>query len=152
MARSVTLDMTQGSLGRQIIGFSLPLMFTNLLQMLFSMVDLAVVGRFSSSAAMGSVGSTTTLIFLFTGFLMGLGSGVNVLVATHFGARSEKKRARVRSHVVSCLPDRGLFDAGVGPYLCPPAARASEHAQRSDRRRGAVPSHLLPWHARRRAL
>ena len=68
MARSATLDMTQGSLGRQIIGFSLPLMFTNLLQMLFSMVDLAVVGRFSSSAAMGSVGSTTTLIFLFTGF------------------------------------------------------------------------------------
>ena len=66
MARSATLDMTQGSLGRQIIGFSLPLMFTNLLQMLFSMVDLAVVGRFSSSAAMGSVGSTTTLIFLFT--------------------------------------------------------------------------------------
>ena len=56
MARSTTLDMTQGSLGRQIIGFSLPLMFTNLLQMLFSMVDLAVVGRFSSSAAMGSVG------------------------------------------------------------------------------------------------
>ena len=57
MARSATLDMTQGSLGRQIIGFSLPLMFTNLLQMLFSMVDLAVVGRFSSSAAMGSGGS-----------------------------------------------------------------------------------------------
>lgn len=54
MARSATLDMTQGSLSRQIIGFSLPLMFTNLLQMLFSMVDLAVVGRFSSSAAMGS--------------------------------------------------------------------------------------------------
>lgn len=52
MARSATLDMTQGSLSRQIIGFSLPLMFTNLLQMLFSMVDLAVVGRFSSSAAM----------------------------------------------------------------------------------------------------
>ena len=96
MARSATLDMTQGSLSRQIIGFSLPLMFTNLLQMLFSMVDLAVVGRFSSSAAMGSVGSTTTLIFLFTGFLMGLGSGVNVLVATHFGARGA-----VPSHLLS---------------------------------------------------
>lgn len=90
MARSATLDMTQGSLSRQIIGFSLPLMFTNLLQMLFSMVDLAVVGRFSSSAAMGSVGSTTTLIFLFTGFLMGLGSGVNVLVATHLAHAARK--------------------------------------------------------------
>ena len=104
MARSATLDMTQGSLGRQIISFSLPLMFTNLLQMLFSMVDLAVVGRFSSSAAMGSVGSTTTLIFLFTGFLMGLGSGVNVLVATHFGARSEKNvRESVHTSFLVCL-------------------------------------------------
>ena len=104
MARSATLDMTQGSLSRQIIGFSLPLMFTNLLQMLFSMVDLAVVGRFSSSAAMGSVGSTTTLIFLFTGFLMGLGSGVNVLVATHFGARSEKNmRESVHTSFLVCL-------------------------------------------------
>ena len=64
MARSTTLNMTEGRLGRQIITFSLPLMFTNLLQMLFSMVDLAVVGRFSSSAAMGSVGSTTTLLSL----------------------------------------------------------------------------------------
>ena len=146
MARSATLDMTQGSLGRQIIGFSLPLMFTNLLQMLFSMVDLAVVGRFSSSAAMGSVGSTTTLIFLFTGFLMGLGSGVNVLVATHFGARSEKNvRESVHTSFLVCLIAGFLM-------LCPPAARASEHARRSDRRRGAVPSHLLPWHARRRAL
>ena len=104
MARSTTLNMTEGRLSRQIITFSLPLMFTNLLQMLFSMVDLAVVGRFSSSAAMGSVGSTTTLIFLFTGFLMGLGSGVNVLVATHFGARSEKNvRESVHTSFLVCL-------------------------------------------------
>ena len=104
MARSTTLNMTEGHLGRQIITFSLPLMFTNLLQMLFSMVDLAVVGRFSSSAAMGSVGSTTTLVFLFTGFLMGLGSGVNVLVATHFGARSEKNvRESVHTSFLVCL-------------------------------------------------
>ena len=104
MARSTTLNMTEGRLSRQIITFSLPLMFTNLLQMLFSMVDLAVVGRFSSSAAMGSVGSTTTLVFLFTGFLMGLGSGVNVLVATHFGARSEKNvRESVHTSFLVCL-------------------------------------------------
>ena len=53
---------------------------------------------------MGSVGSTTTLIFLFTGFLMGLGSGVNVLVATHFGARSEKNvRESVHTSFLVCL-------------------------------------------------
>ena len=62
MAHTAALDMTQGRLSRQIVRFSLPLMLTNLLQMLFSMTDLAVVGRFSSAAAMGSVGSTSTLV------------------------------------------------------------------------------------------
>lgn len=90
MARSAVLDMTEGRLGRQIFRYSLPLMATNMLQMLFSMVDLAVVGRFSSSGAMGSVGSTTMLVYLFTAFLIGLGTGTNVLVATHFGARNDK--------------------------------------------------------------
>lgn len=120
MARSTTLNMTEGRLGRQIITFSLPLMFTNLLQMLFSMVDLAVVGRFSSSAAMGSVGSTTTLVFLFTGFLMGLGSGVNVLVATHFGARSEKNvRESVHTSFFVCLT-AGLLMLALGLIFARP--------------------------------
>ena len=120
MARSTTLNMTEGHLGRQIITFSLPLMFTNLLQMLFSMVDLAVVGRFSSSAAMGSVGSTTTLVFLFTGFLMGLGSGVNVLVATHFGARSEKNvRESVSTSFFVCLT-AGLLMLALGLIFARP--------------------------------
>ena len=120
MARSTTLNMTEGRLGRQIITFSLPLMFTNLLQMLFSMVDLAVVGRFSSSAAMGSVGSTTTLVFLFTGFLKGLGSGVNVLVATHFGARSEKNvRESVSTSFFVCLT-AGLLMLALGLIFARP--------------------------------
>ena len=120
MARSTTLNMTEGRLGRQIITFSLPLMFTNLLQMLFSMVDLAVVGRFSSSAAMGSVGSTTTLVFLFTGFLMGLGSGVHVLVATHFGARSEKNvRESVSTSFFVCLT-AGLLMLALGLIFARP--------------------------------
>ena len=120
MARSTTLNMTEGHLGRQIITFSLPLMFTNLLQMLFSMVDLAVVGRFSSSAAMGSVGSTTTRVFLFTGFRMGLGSGVNVLVATHFGARSEKNvRESVSTSFFVCLT-AGLLMLALGLIFARP--------------------------------
>ena len=55
MAHTAALDMTQGRLSRQIVRFSLPLMLTNLLQMLFSMTDLAVVGRFSSAAALNCV-------------------------------------------------------------------------------------------------
>ena len=82
--------MTEGSLGKKILLFSLPLMLSNVLQILFTMSDVAVVGRFAGSLALGSVGSTTTLVMLFTGFLIGVGAGINVIVARFCGARDQK--------------------------------------------------------------
>ena len=89
-------DLTRGPLKKQIFLFSLPLIASNVLQVLFNMSDIAVVGRFAGAAALGAVGSTTTLVTLFTGFLIGLSGGVNVLVAQHFGAKNE---AEVRKTV-----------------------------------------------------
>lgn len=88
-------DMTQGSLFKKILLFSLPLMLSQVLQVLFNMADVAVVGKFASSKALGSVGSTTILVMLFTGFLIGLGSGVNVIVAKHIGAKDTTKTKHV---------------------------------------------------------
>ena len=51
-------DFTQGNLWAQIFKFSLPLMFSNLLQVLFNMADVAVVGQFAGATALGSVGSS----------------------------------------------------------------------------------------------
>lgn len=79
--------MTVGSLPKKILIFSLPLMASQLLQVLFNMADVAVVGRFSSSIALGAVGSTSTLVTLFTGVLIGLASAVNVIAAKHIGAK-----------------------------------------------------------------
>ncbi len=83
-------DLTKGSLGKQILLFSLPLMVSNVLQVLFNMADVAVVGQFAGPMALGAVGSTTTLVTMFTGFLIGLSGGINVLVALHYGAKSKK--------------------------------------------------------------
>ncbi len=83
-------DLTRGPLGKKILFFSIPLMLSNLLQVLFNMADIAVVGQFAGSAALGSVGSTTTLVTLFTDFLIGLSGGINVLTALHFGAGNKK--------------------------------------------------------------
>lgn len=83
-------DLTRGNLYSQIFVFSFPLILTNLLQVLFSMVDAAIVGRFAGSHALGAVGSTTTLNFLYLGFLLGLGSAVNVLVAKYYGAKDDR--------------------------------------------------------------
>lgn len=83
-------DLTSGCLPKQILFFSLPLMLSNVLQVLFNMSDIAVVGRFAGSNALGSVGSTTTLVMLLTGILIGIGSGVNVVVARCIGIGNKK--------------------------------------------------------------
>ena len=87
-------SLTHGRLGKQILAFSLPLMLSNVLQVLFNMSDIAVVGRFSGPIALGAVGSTATLVTLFTGFLIGLGSGINALVARFLGAGSREETQR----------------------------------------------------------
>jgi putative MATE family efflux protein len=97
-------DLTQGQLGKQIWSFSVPLILSNVLQVLFNMADVAVVGQFAGSTALGAVGSTTILVSLFTGLLIGLASGVNVLVALHFGAKSKKDLSEtVHTAALICL-------------------------------------------------
>lgn len=98
------IQMTQGSLRKNMLLFSIPLMLSQLLQVLFNMADVAVVGKFSSAEALGAVGSTTILVSLFTGFLIGMGSAVNVRVAQHLGARDRARTAAaIRTSFVICL-------------------------------------------------
>ncbi len=97
-------DLTKGNLWKQILVFSLPLMSSNLLQVLFNMADIAVVGRFAGSIALGAVGSTTTLVTLFTGFLIGMSGGVNVLIARYLGAKKPKDiEEATHTAVIICL-------------------------------------------------
>lgn len=99
-----TKDMTEGFLFKQIFLFSLPLIISNILQVLFNMSDVAVVGRFAGPAALGAVGSTTILVSLFTGFLIGLSGGVNVLAARYLGAKKQKDlEETVHTSVIICL-------------------------------------------------
>lgn len=75
----------------QILLFSLPLMLSNLLQVLFNMADIAVVGQFAGSLSLAAVGSTATAVTLFTGLLIGIGGGINALIARYYGARDEQQ-------------------------------------------------------------
>ncbi len=107
-------DLTRGTLWKQILLFSFPLMLSNLLQVLFNMADIAVVGRFAGSAALGAVGSTTNIVVLFTGFLIGMGGGVNALTARFFGAEDEEGIFEiVHTAFVVCLLT-GLIVMAVG--------------------------------------
>ena len=102
--------MSQGNLPFQILLFSLPLVASNLLQVLFHMADIAVVGRFAGSLSLAAVGSTATAVTLFTGVLIGIGGGVNALIARYYGARNHTQlRRTVHSSAILCL----LFGVGM---------------------------------------
>lgn len=88
-------NLTTGSIWGKMLFFSIPLVLTNLLQVLFNMADIAVIGRFAGSLSLGAVGSTTTLVILFTGILIGMAGGINVLVARFFGAKDKRSTVQI---------------------------------------------------------
>ena len=108
---SRTIEMTSGSLWKNILLFSIPLVLTQLLEVLFNLSDVAVAGKFADYRALGAVGSTTQLVTLFTGFLIGLGSGVNVEVARSLGAEDrERTEKNIHTSFIIC--------AAAGVLLC----------------------------------
>lgn len=109
------INLTEGPLARQILIVSLPLALSNLLQVLFNMSDVAIVGRFAGSTALGAVGSTSIFVTLFTGFLIGLGNGINVLVARFYGARHPESVQKTVSSalLVSLIAGIVLLFAGL---------------------------------------
>ena len=98
------MNLCEGSLWKKILFYSVPLMFSNILQVVFNMSDIAVVGKFAGSIALGAVGSTSILITLFTGVLIGLASGVNSLTALYIGSKSDQNvRETVHTSAILCL-------------------------------------------------
>ena len=81
------IDMTKGSLLPKILLFSIPLMASSILQLLFNAADIIVVGKFAGSNSLAAVSSTTSLVNLITQLFIGLSIGVNVVVAKHIGEK-----------------------------------------------------------------
>ena len=88
--KNYEIDMCNGPLLSKILMFSLPLMLSGMLQLLFNAADIVVVGRYSGNHALAAVGSTSSLINLLVNLFIGLSVGVNVMVAKFYGAKKEK--------------------------------------------------------------
>ena len=83
--------MTSGSIVKQIILFSLPLMLGNIFQMLYNTVDVFVVGNFVGKEALAAVGSTTMIVNMLVFFFNGFSVGAGVVIAHFFGTRENEK-------------------------------------------------------------
>lgn len=91
MIKSHQIDMTQGAIFPKLLEFSVPLIFSSILQLLFNAADIVVVGRFAGDNSLAAVGSTGSLINLLVNLFMGLSIGTNVLAANYFGQKNKNK-------------------------------------------------------------
>ena len=103
------IDMTTGALIPKILKFSLPLMLTGILQLLYNAADVIVVGNFAGHTALAAVSSTGSLINLLVNVFMGMSVGASVLIAQAYGA-GDVQRMRKAEHTAMTL---ALF-MGVG--------------------------------------
>lgn len=108
------IDMCNGSIMDKLISFSLPLMLSSILQLMFNAVDIIVVGRFSSSQALAAVGATTALINIFTNLFIGISLGANVLAARYFAAGRDKEMSESVHTAITLALISGVIMAFVG--------------------------------------
>lgn len=85
------IDMCNGTIMDKLVSFSLPLMLSGILQLMFNAVDIIVVGQFTGSEALAAVGSTTALIAVFTNLFIGISLGANVLAARFYASGKNKE-------------------------------------------------------------
>ena len=83
-------DLTQGSIGKGILVFLLPLLASTLIQQLYNTVDLIFVGKFCSTEATAAIGASSLIITCLIGFFNGMAVGTNV-VAAHIYGKQDKK-------------------------------------------------------------
>ncbi len=104
MIGSKKVDMCEGALLPNLLMFAIPLIASNILQLLFNAADVIVVGRFTGSGALAAVGATTVLINLLVNFFIGVSIGTNVVVAHFYGAKDNRAiHETVHTAIVAAL-------------------------------------------------
>lgn len=115
------IDMCNGTIMDKLVSFSLPLMLSGILQLMFNAIDIVVVGKFSGSHALAAVGSTTALIGMFVNFFIGISLGANVLAARNYAAGRKKAMSLTVHTAIGVAMASGIFMALFGQIIAGPA-------------------------------
>ena len=118
-SRNQSVDMTQGVIWKQLAYFALPLFLGNLCQQLYNTADSVIVGKFVGKDALAAVSSSGNLIFMMTGFFMGLFVGAGVIISRYFGAKCyDRLEAAVHTDLAFAMVC-GVLLTLVGIFLTP---------------------------------
>ena len=120
----MTKDMTVGFPMKLVLGFTVPLMFGNLFQQFYSMVDTIIVGKFLGTGPLAAVGSTGSVTFLILGFCMGVCTGFTIPVSQRFGSKDYGELKRFVGNIIWLAGGFAVLFAVVTALLCRPILEA----------------------------
>lgn len=118
------VDMLHGPLAGKILMFALPLIASGILQQSFNAVDVAIIGRYSSSNAIAAVGSNGPIISILVNLFLGIAVGANVVIANYLGQRNSQGVRRSVSTVMIVALASGLILLLCGVMLARPILEA----------------------------
>ena len=120
MKKSYEMDMCNGPIFSRIILYSVPLILSGILQLLFNAADIIIVGRFTGSEALAAVGSTSSLINLLINLFIGLSVGANVLFGRYVGGKKDDDASET-AHTAMCIAlYGGIIMIFVGIFFAKP--------------------------------
>lgn len=112
--------MCSGPLLKKILIFTIPVMASGILQLLFNATDIIVVGRYAGKESLAAVGSTTALINLIINLFVGLSVGANVITAKYYGAGKEKDVSETVHTAILTAVISGIILVIIGIILATP--------------------------------
>ena len=111
------INMTDGPIFSAIIRYTVPIMLSSVLQLLFNAADLVVVGRFCNELCVGAVGGTTSLVHLITNLFIGCGAGVAVCTANAIGSGNKDLTKRIVHTAIPLAAMLGVLVSVIGDSL-----------------------------------
>lgn len=123
MNNKYEIDMCNGPLMSKLISFSVPLMLSSLLQLLFNAADLIVVGRFAGSDCLAAVGATTSVLNIFINLFIGVSLGANVCAARYFAQKNFKRMSDVVHTAILTALISGIAILFLGQIVARPVMK-----------------------------
>lgn len=120
MSRISTMDMTQGSIRKEMILFAIPLLAGNIFQQLYNTIDSIVVGQVVGPDGLGAVTSVAPAINTLVGFFMGFSTGASVVVSHFFGAKNNSELRKAVHTAIVCTFMLGFLLMAFGYFVTPP--------------------------------
>lgn len=118
MRKKLAVNILEGNLWKNILLYSIPIMISNILQLLFNAVDMIVVGRFSGSLSMAAVSSTGSLVALVVNLFVGLSVGTTVCIAKRIGSRDYDSVQKAVHTSISIALIFGALLTFIGIVFC----------------------------------